>query len=247
MIQRWFRGILQRRKFVLYRSSAITLQSFWRMCAAQKDFMRLRQDRAAVLIQSTWRMFVVRRWYQKLRIGLVGVQAMIRGQLARVRFKKNYKQKLLRDRAKLKQTQSLPMNERSIDCPPELNHDFYMASRKVSKPHSSLDAEPRRRDKEIHQSSESIHRYSPPLITPQLVTGYPGDYQVSRRQQNNNEYQRKADDYHDYQNLPKSVIDKQLEDTVDKIAKGYDLVKASKIYNDSYDMSSRLVTFAGKN
>lgn len=134
------------------------------------------------------------------------------------------------------------MNERSIDCPPELHQDFYLGNRKVSKPHTSLDAEPRpRRDRNIHKSTESINRYSPPLITPQLVTG---DYQMSRRLQNNNEYERKAiaEDYHDYQNLQKVAMDQhqhhQLEDTVDKIAKGYDLVKASKIYNDSYDLNA---------
>lgn len=248
-IQRWFRGILQRRKFVLFRSSAITLQSFWRMCAAQKQFLCMRQERAAVVIQSTWRMFVVRRWYQKLRTGAVLLQSRIRGQLARARFKRTYKQKVIRDRAKLKQTQSLPMNERSIDCPPELQHpELYAINRRVvTKPHTSLDAESsRRRDRDIYKSSESIHRYSPPLITPQLVTGYVGDYPGSRRPQNNNEYelqqqQRKAEDYHDYQNLQKVAMDQHqqhLEDTVDKIAKGYDLVKASKIYNDTYDISS---------
>lgn len=236
MIQRWFRGILQRRKFVLFRSSAITLQSFWRMCAAQKDFFRMRQERAAVLIQSTWRMFMVRRWYQKLRVGAIVLQSRIRGKLARAKFKRDYKQKLMRDRSKLKQTQSLPMNERSIDVPPELQHEFYLVNRKMSKPHTSLDAESRRRDREIHQSSESIHRYSPPLITPQAVSEFSSDYQLSRRVHNNNEYERRADDYHDYQNVKHvSMEQQQLEDTVDKIAKGYDLVKASKIYNDSYD------------
>lgn len=250
-IQRWFRGILQRRKFVLFRSAAITLQSFWRMCAAQKQFLVLRQERAAVVIQSAWRMTVVRRWYQKLRAGAIVLQARVRGQLARARFKRSYKQKLMRDRSKLKQTQSLPMNERSIDCPPELQHQDYYSPvhrKAVSKPHTtSLDAEStqnlRRRERDMYKSTESIHRYSPPLITPQLVTGYVGPSQGHRRQQNNNnEYdqqqQRKAEDYHDYQNLQKVALDQHVEDTVDKIAKGYDLVKASKIYNDTYDISS---------
>lgn len=230
MIQRWFRGILQRRKFVLYRHSAITLQSFWRMCAAQKEFMKLRKERAAVVIQSTWRMFVVRRWFQKLRDGAIVVQARIRGKLARAKFKREYKQKLLRERSKLKQTHSLPVNERSIDCPGDPQHDYY---RRMSKPHASLDVDPRRRDRDIHQSSESIHRYSPPLITPpQQVTGYLTDYQLTRRLHNNNEYeQNKADNFY----AKKVAMDQNVEDTVDKIAKGYDLVKASKIYNDTFD------------
>lgn len=241
MIQRWFRGILQRRKFVLFRSAAITLQSFWRMCSAQKQYLCMRQERAAVLIQSTWRMVTARRWYQKLRLGAICVQSHIRGKLARARFKKNYKQKLMRDRSKLKQ-QSLPMNERSIDCPPELQ-DYYMGQRKASKPHLSLDVESRRRvpERDIYKSSESIHRYSPPLITPQLVTGYVAEYPKSSRRSNISEYHdRPTDDYHDYQNLQKVAIEQQqlqFEDSVDKIAKGYDLVKASKIYNDPYDIS----------
>lgn len=242
MIQRWFRGILQRRKFVLFRSAAITLQSFWRMCSAQKQYLCLRQERAAVIIQSAWRMVTARRWYQKLRLGVICVQSHIRGKLARARFKKNYKQKLIRDRSKLKQ-QSLPMNERSIDCPPELQ-DYYMGQRKASKPHMSLDVDvdSKRRvpERDIYKSSESIHRYSPPLITPQMVTGYVAEYPKSSRRSNHSEYlDRQTDDYHDYQNQQKVAIEQQFkfEDSVDKIAKGYDLVKASKIYNDPYDIS----------
>lgn len=135
------------------------------------------------------------------------------------------------------------MNERSIDCPPEL-HDYYLNQRKMSRPHASLDGvEGIRRgqsnDRDLHQSSENIHRYSPPLITPQSLTGFAGEYASSRGLQNNTEYadRRAAGDYHDYQNLQKIAIDQQFkfEDSVDKIAKGYDLVKASMIYNDSFE------------
>lgn len=139
------------------------------------------------------------------------------------------------------------MNERSIDCPPELQHDFYIAHRKVPKPHASLDADLRKRDRDLYKSSESIHRYSPPLITPQLVTGIPSDYQVVRRRQNNNEYDRYPEEYHDYENLQRAMRDQQLEDTVDKIAKGYDLVKANKIYNDSYDVTVSSATQPAQN
>lgn len=139
MIQRWFRSILQRRKFIIMKTAAVTVQSFWRMCLAQKQLLQLRQERAIVLIQATWRMFVVRRWYVKLRAGIVVVQSHIRGKLARVRYKQMFKQKMLRDRTKLKQTQSLPVHERSVDYPAEIHDNMY--NKKLSRPHCSLDTE----------------------------------------------------------------------------------------------------------
>lgn len=244
MIQRWFRGILQRRKFVLFRSAAVTLQSFWRMCAAQKRFLLLRQERAAVVIQSAWKMVVARRWFLKLRMGVVFVQSHIRGKLARARFKKCYKQKLNRDRAKLKQTQSLPVNERSIDCPPELREMAVV--RKAPKPHASLDMDPKVAGllsaSALNRSTESMQRFSPPLITPQLPTEYSSRSRQSHHQQQqqptNNIYsgaavQQRGEYYqqhqhHDY-NPDLRAIESQMEE---QLGKGYDVVKANKIYTD---------------
>lgn len=92
-IQLWFRGILQRRKFTTHRSAAITIQSYWRMYVAQKQYqLKKSQVDAVVLIQATWRMFVTRKWYNRLRKGVVIVQAHIRGKLARINFSKAHRQ-----------------------------------------------------------------------------------------------------------------------------------------------------------
>ncbi|XP_055677962.1 unconventional myosin-IXa-like isoform X2 [Lutzomyia longipalpis] len=139
-IQRWFRSILQRRKFVILRSAVVTIQSFWRMCMAQKQLLGLRQERAAAVIQATWRMYVTRKWFTKLKNGTILLQSHIRGKLARAKFKIMFKQKLLKERSKLRPTQSLPANERSIDALPDV--DTYTGQRvTLTKPHSSLDTE----------------------------------------------------------------------------------------------------------
>lgn len=92
-IQLWFRGILQRRKFTTHRTAAITIQSYWRMYVAQKQY-QLKKSRvdAVILIQATWRMFVTRKWFNRLRKGVVIVQAHIRGKLARISFSKAHRQ-----------------------------------------------------------------------------------------------------------------------------------------------------------
>lgn len=92
-IQLWFRGILQRRKFTTHRSAAITIQSYWRMYVAQKQYqLKKSQVDAVVLIQATWRMYVTRKWFNRLRKGVVIVQAHIRGKLARISFNKAHRQ-----------------------------------------------------------------------------------------------------------------------------------------------------------
>lgn len=89
MIQRWFRSLLQRRKYLLHRTSAITIQSHWRQYLAHRQFTceQTQTNAAAIVIQSTWRMFVTKKWYNKLRLGVVIVQSHIRGKLARIRAK----------------------------------------------------------------------------------------------------------------------------------------------------------------
>lgn len=116
MIQRWFKSKLQQEKFKCCRSAAIKIQSFWRMYVARNKFHKTKiQVNAAVLIQSTFRMFRQRKIYKKLLNGLVILQAHIRGKAARSRFKKLHQKRVLKERYKLRNTQSLPINERSID------------------------------------------------------------------------------------------------------------------------------------
>lgn len=113
MIQRWFKTKLQSEKFKSYRSAAIKIQSFWRMHMARNQ-LKIRKN-AAILIQSTFRMFKERKMYKKLLAGLIVLQAHIRGKAARIRFKRNHQKKILKERYKLRNTQSLPINDRSMD------------------------------------------------------------------------------------------------------------------------------------
>lgn len=136
MIQRWFKTIIQKNKYSLYRSAAIKIQSVWRMYLAQKRLAQLKlKVNSAIIIQSTYRMFVTRKWYQKLVSGIVVLQSHIRGKQARTRFKKSYRQKLLKERYKLRPTQSLPVHEKSE------NYDVDMARSYPKLTHCSLDLE----------------------------------------------------------------------------------------------------------
>lgn len=111
-IQRWFKTKLQKSKYVISRQAAIKIQSFWRMHLAQKllSSTKLRTN-AAITIQSAYRMFRQRRTYTKLQKGTVLIQAHARGKLARKRFQKLYRQKMIKERYKLRSTQSLPIDK----------------------------------------------------------------------------------------------------------------------------------------
>lgn len=137
-IQRWFRSILQRRKYLQQRQAVVTLQSNWRMCMAQKQvhFRRACYHGAAITIQAQWRMFVARRNYLKLQKSVVLIQSHIRGKLARMKFQQSLKLKHMRERQKLRSTQSLPVHERSVEA------QFEPVKRiRTPTPHYSLDAD----------------------------------------------------------------------------------------------------------
>lgn len=142
MIQRWFKTTIQRNKFTLYRSAATKIQSLWRMCLAQKHVEKLKlRIRAAIIIQSAVRMFITRKWYRKLISGIVTIQAHIRGKQARVRFKKSYRQRAMKERYKLRPTQSLPVNDRASSAVLDSQHDVDMARSYPKLTHFSLDLE----------------------------------------------------------------------------------------------------------
>lgn len=90
-IQRWFRSILQRKKYCQYRSAACTIQSYWRLYVKEKQekFIRKIRTEAATIVQAAWRGYTVRKWYGKLKSGVQIIQARIRGNQARERFKVN--------------------------------------------------------------------------------------------------------------------------------------------------------------
>lgn len=135
-IQRWFRSILQRRKFLQQRHAVVTIQSNWRMCIAQKQvhFRRACFHGAAITIQAQWRMYLARKNYVKLRRSVVLMQAKIRGKLARTRYQQSLKQKHMRERQKLRSTQSLPVHE-------PLPHFESVKRIRTPTPHYSLEAD----------------------------------------------------------------------------------------------------------
>lgn len=136
MIQRWFKTIIQKNKYSLYRSAAVKIQSAWRMYLAQKQVAKLKlQVGAAIIIQSAFRMYAKRKWYRKLVSGIVTIQAHIRGRQARARFKKSYRQRAMKERYKLRPTQSLPVHEKME------SHDVDMARSYPKLTHFSLDLE----------------------------------------------------------------------------------------------------------
>lgn len=115
-IQRWFKSKSQREKFLSFRAAAIKIQTFWRMRLAQNKFYQLKvRTNAAILIQSMFRMYRARKMYKKLLNGLTILQAHIRGRAARIRFKRYHRQKAMKERYKLRPTQSLPLNDRMIE------------------------------------------------------------------------------------------------------------------------------------
>lgn len=115
-IQRWFKTKSQRDKFLSFRTAAIKIQSFWRMRMAQNKFYQLKiRTNAAVAIQSMYRMYRTRKMYKKLVNGLILLQAHIRGRAARIRFKRSHRQKQMKERYKLRPTQSLPLHDRTAE------------------------------------------------------------------------------------------------------------------------------------
>lgn len=137
-VQRWFRSILQRRKFLQQRQAVVTLQSNWRMCLAQRQvhFRRACYHGAAITIQAAWRMHIARKTYTKLLEMVILLQARIRGNLARAKFQQSLKQKHMRERQKLRSTQSLPVHERTVEV-----HFEPVKRIRTPTPHYSLDSE----------------------------------------------------------------------------------------------------------
>lgn len=85
-IQRWFRGILERRKFLRIREAAVTIQSYWRLYLSQRNALHLRYTTAATAIQKQWRTYHTILWFRRLKSSIVSFQAHARGYLVRQRL-----------------------------------------------------------------------------------------------------------------------------------------------------------------
>ncbi|XP_013183816.1 unconventional myosin-IXa isoform X2 [Amyelois transitella] len=75
-IQRWFRAVLERRRFLALRRASRVLQGYCRQWLVARV-------EAATKLQAWFRGCRVRRWYLKLRKGIVGFQAAAKGYLLR--------------------------------------------------------------------------------------------------------------------------------------------------------------------
>ncbi|CAB3244549.1 unnamed protein product [Arctia plantaginis] len=78
-IQRWFRAVLERRRFLALRRASVVLQYFCR------QWLSVRHE-AAVRVQAWYRGARTRRWYVRLRRAAVRFQAAARGHLLRRRL-----------------------------------------------------------------------------------------------------------------------------------------------------------------
>ncbi|XP_053611261.1 unconventional myosin-IXa-like isoform X2 [Plodia interpunctella] len=75
-IQRWFRAVLERRRFLALRRASRVLQGYCRQWLVARV-------EAATKVQAWFRGNRVRRWYLKLKKGIVGFQAAAKGYLLR--------------------------------------------------------------------------------------------------------------------------------------------------------------------
>ncbi|KAL1117614.1 hypothetical protein AAG570_003929 [Ranatra chinensis] len=80
-IQRWFRAVLERARFLRLKAAAITIQAFWRMVMAQQT--KQRWHSAATQIQKAWKNYRNSLWYRKLRRSIILFEAHSRGYLVR--------------------------------------------------------------------------------------------------------------------------------------------------------------------
>lgn len=91
-IQRWFRAILERRRFLRLREAVVTIQSYWRMILSQKLAEQQKQwHAAATQIQTVWRSYKHCKWFCKLKQSVINFQAHARGYLARKKFQATLK------------------------------------------------------------------------------------------------------------------------------------------------------------
>ena len=150
------------------------------MAQKQVQFRRGRFNGAAITIQAQWRMFIARRNFKKIRQSVILLQSHIRGKLARTRFQQSLKPKHMRERLKLRSTQSLPVHE--------LVHFEPVKRIRTPTPHYSLDADielsdespshrltKQRRDQMLNKTEEQIRnllinerKMSAPSIDPFL-------------------------------------------------------------------------------
>uniref|UniRef100_A0A8C3MLX2 Uncharacterized protein n=1 Tax=Geospiza parvula TaxID=87175 RepID=A0A8C3MLX2_GEOPR len=85
LLQSWLRMVLERRRFLRMRQSAVVLQACWR---SRRVRMALQRNNAAIEIQAAWRRHQQRKRFLQLRRRVCLLQALVRGYLQRKRYQK---------------------------------------------------------------------------------------------------------------------------------------------------------------
>ncbi|XP_019742218.1 unconventional myosin-IXAa isoform X4 [Hippocampus comes] len=97
-LQTHWRGYRERHRFSLWKEAALVLQRAWRLWLCQRCS-------AALVIQTAWRCHRAREAYLRLYAAAVHLQAIIRGHLARQRFRELTEQKLRERKDQLQNVQ----------------------------------------------------------------------------------------------------------------------------------------------
>ncbi|KAM9814851.1 unconventional myosin-Vc isoform X1 [Syngnathus typhle] len=90
-IQKYVRGLIQRRNYQRLRQAAILIQHYIRGKKTVRKAVsaaNLKQGWSAVVIQRYWRGFRIKKSYQTVRLGIIIIQAYTRGWLARRSYSK---------------------------------------------------------------------------------------------------------------------------------------------------------------
>lgn len=215
-IQRWFKSKIQREKFLSFRSAAIKIQSFWRMRMAQAKLNLMKRARAAIVIQSWFKMYKERKMYKKLLNGMTLVQAHIRGRAARVRFKRLRQQKILKERYKLRPTQSLPLDGDTIDV--EISRTY---SKLLQYSADSLGENPTKKSLPIADQDTSLLNKAEHQFKSLMISSKSGGL---------NEQTTSDNKRFGIESYAKSMV--EAEESVDSRSRSYNVDAATKQYFD---------------
>jgi myosin-9 len=83
-LQRWFRTLQARRRFLKLRKGVIRMQAWVRGMCARNELRR--QSLAAIFIQTAWRRYRSEQKYKRLRRIALTIQSLYRGKKAREQF-----------------------------------------------------------------------------------------------------------------------------------------------------------------
>ncbi|XP_014286728.1 unconventional myosin-IXa isoform X1 [Halyomorpha halys] len=173
-IQRWFRTILERSRFLRIRSSVITIQAWWRMILAQQ--LRKQKMMSIVQIQRFWRGYVATAWLRRLKTGIVIFQAHSRGYLLRIKVE-SMKEKLQERKASSPEKPSTP---ETITI--NINEDFIRAE-------SHADSSEQKGDVE----NAFISKQKPAITHADTIADSNLDYVAERKEEIKNlEFRRRA-------------------------------------------------------